>query len=187
MGERRTLLTLQDGLSFPFTTYESLSNNPPNAAPEWVVKAGARVDLVRGRGGFAAAAVVRYEPDYEDPVFLEKLDNFFAAAAERMTTRVGYRLQLLEASLPVQVVKWALAIGEAKSLPWGDPNSWNARAAGSILLEPKGQHPYYPHFKTVVKEVKEGTLLEKNLLTHLKGKFEAGTLEGMRASKYILR
>jgi len=60
-------------------------------------------------------------------------------------------------------------------------------AAGLILLEPKGQHPYYPHFKTVVKQVKEGTLLEKNLLTHLKGKFEADTLAGMRASKYILR
>lgn len=60
-------------------------------------------------------------------------------------------------------------------------------AAGLILLEPKGQHPYYPHFKTVVKEVKEGTLLEKNLVTHLKKTFEADTLAGMRASKYLLR
>ena len=60
-------------------------------------------------------------------------------------------------------------------------------AAGLILLEPKGQHPYYPHFKTVVKEVKEGTLLEKNLITHLKDKFEADTLAGMRASKYLVR
>ena len=58
-------------------------------------------------------------------------------------------------------------------------------AAGLILLEPKGQHPYYPHFKTVVKEVKEGSLLERNLLTHLKDKFEADTLAGMRASKYL--
>ncbi len=60
-------------------------------------------------------------------------------------------------------------------------------AAGLILLEPKGQHPYYPHFKTVVKQVKEGTLLEKNLITHLKDKFEADTLAGMRASKYLAR
>ena len=60
-------------------------------------------------------------------------------------------------------------------------------AAGLILLEPKGQHPYYPHFKTLVKGVKEGTLLEKNLLTHLKDKFEADTLAGMRASKYLVR
>jgi hypothetical protein len=60
-------------------------------------------------------------------------------------------------------------------------------AAGLILLEPKGQHPYYPHFKTVVKQAKEGTLLERNLITHLKDKFEADTLAGMRASKYLLR
>lgn len=60
-------------------------------------------------------------------------------------------------------------------------------AAGLILLEPKGQHPFYPHFKTVVREVKEGSLLEKNLLTHLKDKFEADTLAGMRASKYLIR
>jgi hypothetical protein len=60
-------------------------------------------------------------------------------------------------------------------------------AAGLILLEPKGQHPYYPHFKTVVRQVKQGSLLEKNLLTHLSKKFEADTIEGMRASKYIKR
>jgi len=60
-------------------------------------------------------------------------------------------------------------------------------AAGLILLEPKGQHPYYPHFKTVVKQVKQGSLLERNLLTHLRKTFEADTIEGMRASKYIQR
>ena len=60
-------------------------------------------------------------------------------------------------------------------------------AAGLILLEPKGQHPYYPHFKTVVKEVKEGSLLEQNLLLHLRKTFEANTLAEMRASKYLLR
>jgi len=60
-------------------------------------------------------------------------------------------------------------------------------AAGLMLLEPKGQHPYYPHFKTVVKQVNEGTLLEKNLITHLKDKFEADTLAGMRTSKYLVR
>jgi hypothetical protein len=60
-------------------------------------------------------------------------------------------------------------------------------AAGLILLEPKGQHPYYPHFKTVVRGTSEGTLLEKNLLLHLTGKFEAKTLEEMRKSRYLLR
>lgn len=68
-------------IAFRFTTYESLSNNPPNATPEWVVQAGARVYSVRGRGG--AGTVERYEPDYDDPIFLAKLDRFLAAAAAR--------------------------------------------------------------------------------------------------------
>ncbi|MGQ9634257.1 MAG: beta-galactosidase [Bryobacteraceae bacterium] len=67
-------------IAFRFTTYESLSNNPPNATPEWAVKAGARVFPVRGRG---AAAPERYEQDYDDPIFLAKLDHFLAAAAAR--------------------------------------------------------------------------------------------------------
>lgn len=70
-------------IAFRFTTFESASNNPPNATPEWVARAGARVYPVRGRTGSAASAVVRYEPDYDDPIFLAKLDNFFAAAAAR--------------------------------------------------------------------------------------------------------
>jgi hypothetical protein len=69
-------------IAFRFTTYESASNNPPNATPEWVVKAGAQVYPVRGRTANASSPV-RYEPDYDDPIFMEKLDNFFAAAAAR--------------------------------------------------------------------------------------------------------
>jgi hypothetical protein len=69
-----------------------------------------------------------------------------------------------------------------------DPSALEMQfAAGLILLEPKGQHPYYPHFKTVVREAGKGTLLEKNLVTHLAKTFEADTLEGMRASKYLAR
>ena len=58
-------------------------------------------------------------------------------------------------------------------------------AAGLILLEPKGQHPFYPHFKTVVRANIEGSLLEKNLLRHLHDKFEANTLAEMRKSRYM--
>jgi len=58
-------------------------------------------------------------------------------------------------------------------------------AAGLALLEPKGQHPYYPHFKTVVRGASEGSLLEKNLLLHLRDKFEANTLAEMRKSRYL--
>jgi len=70
-------------IAFRFTTYESPSNNPPNATPEWVVKAGAKVYPLRGRSGSTPSAVVRYEPDYDDPIFLEKLNKFFKAAAAR--------------------------------------------------------------------------------------------------------
>jgi hypothetical protein len=60
-------------------------------------------------------------------------------------------------------------------------------AAGLILLEPKGQHPYYPHFKTVVRANIQGSLLEKNLLRHLSDKFEAKSLDEMRKSRYLIR
>ncbi len=70
-------------IAFRFTTYESPSNNPPNATPEWVVRAGAKVYPVPGRARPGTPVVSRYEPDYDDPIFLEKLDNFFKAAAAR--------------------------------------------------------------------------------------------------------
>ena len=59
-------------------------------------------------------------------------------------------------------------------------------ACGLILLEPKGQHPYYPHFRTAVLGAREGTLLGENLLLHLRDKFEASTLAEMRKSRYLL-
>jgi hypothetical protein len=71
-------------IAFRFTAFESPGNgNPANATPEWVVKAGARVYPVRGRPGANRPAVPRYEPDYGDPIFLDKLDRFLAEAARR--------------------------------------------------------------------------------------------------------
>ena len=58
-------------------------------------------------------------------------------------------------------------------------------AAGLILLEPKGQHPYYPHFKIAVKGAAEGSPLAVNLVRHMHDKFEAKTLEEMRKSRYL--
>ena len=47
------------------------------ATPEWVVKAGAK--------GFEAerSGKVLWEPVYDDPIFLEKVENFVAAMADR--------------------------------------------------------------------------------------------------------
>lgn len=52
------------------------------ATPEWVQKAGARGhNFVSGQGVKPDGPL--WEPDYDDPVFLEKLDHFLAAAAAR--------------------------------------------------------------------------------------------------------
>jgi len=52
------------------------------ATPEWVQKAGAKgYDFKPGDGVVEGGPY--WEPDYDDPVFLEKLDHFLAAAAAR--------------------------------------------------------------------------------------------------------
>ncbi|HUS72755.1 MAG TPA: DUF4832 domain-containing protein, partial [Sedimentisphaerales bacterium] len=52
------------------------------ATPEWVEKAGAKgYNFTVGKGVDAGGPF--WEPDYDNPVFLEKLDNFLAAFAAR--------------------------------------------------------------------------------------------------------
>ena len=52
------------------------------ATPEWVAKAGAKgYNFEPGKGVTDDGPY--WEPDYDDPVFLEKLDNFLAALAAR--------------------------------------------------------------------------------------------------------
>jgi len=52
------------------------------ATPEWVAKAGAKGhNFTVGKGVDEKGPF--WEPDYDDPVFLEKLDGFLAAAAAR--------------------------------------------------------------------------------------------------------
>ncbi len=51
------------------------------ATPEWVEKAGAKgYNFERGKGTVPDGPF--WEPDYDDPIFLEKLDNLLAALAE---------------------------------------------------------------------------------------------------------
>lgn len=54
----------------------------PYATPEWVRKAGAKGHFVVPGKGISPEGKI-WEPDYDDPVFLEKLDHFLAAAAAR--------------------------------------------------------------------------------------------------------
>ncbi|MGQ9881829.1 MAG: DUF4832 domain-containing protein [Armatimonadota bacterium] len=52
------------------------------ATPEWVCRAGAKgYDFDPGVGVKEGGAY--WEPDYDDPIFLQKLDNFLAALAKR--------------------------------------------------------------------------------------------------------
>ncbi len=114
-----------------------------------------------------------------DAMALFDLGYFFEACRQASWLKKEYLGDLNGYSLVMKAIRMA---GN------GAPGALEMQfAAGLILLEPKGQHPYYPHFKTVVREVSKGTLLEKNLLIHLKDKFEADTLEGMRASRYLAR
>jgi hypothetical protein len=68
-------------VAFRFTCSES-GFDQPYATPEWVRKAGAKGHFVRPGKGVSPEGTV-WEPDYDDPVFLEKLDHFLAAAAAR--------------------------------------------------------------------------------------------------------
>jgi hypothetical protein len=63
-----------------FTTSESFNRY---ATPKWVYDAGARAVpfLEKYKDKYTGGA--SFEPDFGDPVYLEKLDNFLAAAASR--------------------------------------------------------------------------------------------------------
>ena len=61
------------------------------ATPEWVQKAGAKGYNFNPRKGVDPNGPY-WEPDYDDPVFLEKLDHFLAALAQPLRRQSGGRL-----------------------------------------------------------------------------------------------
>jgi hypothetical protein len=68
-------------IAFRFTSAER-HEDQPYATPEWVRKAGAKGYSFTPRKGVDPQGK-SWEPDYDDPIFLEKLDHFLAAAAAR--------------------------------------------------------------------------------------------------------
>ena len=66
-------------IAFRFSCSESWTRW---ATPEWVKKAGAKGHDFRPGDGVVEGGPY-WEPDFDDPVFLEKLDRFLAAAAAR--------------------------------------------------------------------------------------------------------
>ena len=65
-------------VAFRFTC----SEGSPYATPEWVRKAGAKGYLINPGRGVAPDGRM-WEVDFDDPIFLDKLDHFLAAAAAR--------------------------------------------------------------------------------------------------------
>ncbi len=70
------------GVAFRITCKETTANQT-YATPEWVRLAGAKGTMVTNQRDGSAT----WEPDYGDPIFLEKLDNFHRAFAERYDGR----------------------------------------------------------------------------------------------------
>ena len=68
-------------IALRFTTSET-NRDQPYATPQWVEKAGARGYRYNYGSGLDDNGN-NWEPDYNDPVFFEKLDHFLAAAAAR--------------------------------------------------------------------------------------------------------
>jgi hypothetical protein len=68
-------------VAFRFTCSES-GKDQPFATPEWVKKAGAKGYFFQPQKGIVEGGP-NWEPDFDDPIFLEKLDRFLAAAGAR--------------------------------------------------------------------------------------------------------
>jgi hypothetical protein len=67
-------------VAFRFTTLEGAGEAGGYATPKWVQEAGAKG--TRPVNGAPAQTGPVWEPDFNDPVFLEKFDHFLAAVAE---------------------------------------------------------------------------------------------------------
>jgi Domain of unknown function (DUF4832)/Beta-galactosidase len=68
-------------VAFRFCTSEG-SVREPYATPRWVEKAGAKGYHLNSRRQITADGPI-WEPDFDDPIFLKKLDHFLAAVAAR--------------------------------------------------------------------------------------------------------
>jgi hypothetical protein len=71
-------------VAFRFCTSEAEAFGP-YATPRWVERAGAKGYHLKGEGEIREIAPdgPMWEPDFDDPIFLQKLDNFLGAAAAR--------------------------------------------------------------------------------------------------------
>jgi len=95
------------------------------ATPYWVVKAGAK-GIERPEFGSAS-----WTPDWDDPVFLEKLDNFHRAFAEKYDGK-----------------PWVRYIDVGSIGDWGEGHTWSSTRIPPTLNEVKTHiNLYLKHYK----------------------------------------
>ena len=95
------------------------------ATPYWVVKAGAK-GIERPEFGSAS-----WTPDWDDPVFLEKLDNFHKAFAEKYDGK-----------------PWVRYVDVGSIGDWGEGHTWSSTRIPPTLNEVKTHiNLYLKHYK----------------------------------------
>ena len=120
-----------------FTASET-NRDQPYATPEWVRKAGAKGYFYSYGKGINPEGT-NWEPDFDDPIFLEKLEQFLAAAGARYDGNVDLAF---------------IDIGTLGA--WGEghtiPSTKKPYSAATALRQIGLYHKYFPHTLVVVND-----------------------------------
>ena len=124
-------------VAFRFTASET-GRDQPYATPEWVRKAGAKGYFYSYQKGVNPEGT-NWEPDFDDPVFLEKLDHFLAAAGARYDGNPEVAF---------------LDIGTLGA--WGEghtvPSTQKPYSAATALRQMELYHKHFPHTLVMVND-----------------------------------
>ena len=124
-------------IALRFTSSET-NRDQPYATPEWVRKAGAKGYFYSYGKGIDPQGT-NWEPDYDDPIFLEKLDRFLAAAGAR------YDGNPEVAFIDVGTLG---AWGEGHTIP----STRKVYPQATVLRQIDLYHKYFPHTLVVVND-----------------------------------
>ena len=119
------------GIAFRISCKETSTDRVEQqfATPRWVMEAGARGGYYRM--GKAAGPDAPWEPVYDDPVFLEKLDRFLAAFAARFDGR-----------------PWVRYVDIGSVGDWGEGHAWaGSRQECSLAARLRHIDLHLKHFK----------------------------------------
>jgi hypothetical protein len=124
-------------IALRFTSSET-DRDQPYATPEWVRKAGAKGYFYSYGKGIDAHGT-NWEPDYDDPIFLEKMEHFLAAAGARYDGNP--ELSFID-------VGTLGAWGEGHTIP----STRRPYAAPTAIRQIDLYHKYFPHSLVVVND-----------------------------------